>query len=64
MALERVNSINDTSGHDVCDELLISVGDSIVNEEYETDTVARLGCDEFICILRDLANPASAVKTA
>jgi diguanylate cyclase (GGDEF)-like protein len=62
--LDRFKPINDTLGHDVGDELLIGVAESLVDAVYETDTVSRLGGDEFICILRDLSSPASVAKTA
>lgn len=62
--LDRFKLINDTLGHDVGDELLIGVAESLVDAVYETDTVSRLGGDEFICILRDLPSPDSAAKTA
>jgi diguanylate cyclase (GGDEF)-like protein len=62
--LDRFKPINDTLGHGVGDELLIGVAEALVDAVYDTDIVSRLGGDEFICVLRDLPNPASAAKTA
>lgn len=61
--LDDFKRINDTLGHDVGDELLISVSDRLNRLVRETDIVARLGGDEFTLILTPLESTAQAEKT-
>jgi len=52
--LDNFKIINDTQGHDNGDALLIEAGKRISNCVRETDTVARIGGDEFTVILSEL----------
>jgi len=60
--LDRFKDINDTSGHDVGDEILRKVSERFKAEVRETDTVARIGGDEFTIILNDLEHPKNLDK--
>ena len=52
--LDNFKIINDTQGHDNGDALLIEAGKRITHCVRETDTVARIGGDEFTVILSEL----------
>jgi len=52
--LDNFKIINDTQGHDNGDALLIEAGKRISDCVRETDTVARIGGDEFTVILSEL----------
>ncbi len=62
--LDRFKQVNDTLGHDAGDELLQQVADRIRRELRDSDTVARVGGDEFTVILPDIARPEHAETVA
>ena len=55
--LDGFKEINDTHGHEVGDELLKSVSQSLRHVLRSEDTLSRLGGDEFVLLLSDIGTP-------
>lgn len=62
--LDGFKLINDTLGHDTGDALLREAAKRIVACVRESDTVARMGGDEFTVILNNVRTPNSADRVA
>ena len=54
--LDKFKPLNDLFGHKNGDRLLQSVAHRIVRIIQETDTVTRLGCDEFEILPEDVTD--------
>jgi diguanylate cyclase (GGDEF)-like protein len=62
--LDRFQNVNDSFGHAVGDQLLAAVGERLRGCVRTTDTVARLGADEFAMLLHDVELRDRAVVVA
>ncbi|MFZ4535290.1 CHASE domain-containing protein [Propionivibrio sp.] len=59
--LDGFKAINDRHGHEAGDQLLMTVANRMKQALREGDTLARMGGDEFVAVLVDLADVASSV---
>ncbi|MFK8041824.1 putative bifunctional diguanylate cyclase/phosphodiesterase [Congregibacter sp.] len=55
--LDGFKLINDSFGHAVGDEYLVAIAKNMNSALRDTDTLARIGGDEFIALLNDLNDP-------
>ncbi|MBL8251269.1 MAG: EAL domain-containing protein [Candidatus Competibacter sp.] len=62
--LDHFKKINDGFGHSVGDALLQAAAARLENCARKQDTIARVGGDEFICVLEDLQQEDRAVDFA
>ena len=58
--LDGVKTISDAHGQAVRDELLMSVSQRMKDALRESDTLARIGGDEFVAVLVDLDEPTDS----
>ena len=62
--LNNFKDVNDEEGHRVGDHVLKAVAKRLQTGLRETDTVARIGGDEFAIVLPDLTSVGAAVRVA
>lgn len=62
--LDGFKKINDTLGHDAGDMLLKGVAQRLMDSIRDSDTVARVGGDEFILVLDNIESERNAVQVA
>jgi diguanylate cyclase (GGDEF)-like protein/PAS domain S-box-containing protein len=62
--LDRFKHINDSRGHETGDALLKTVAQRIRSTVRSVDVVVRMGGDEFIVILKEVANTAQVNEAA
>ncbi len=62
--LDNFKQINDSFGHDCGDQVLRATAERLSAIIRKTDSVARMGGDEFIVLLNDLVHPGQAELVA
>jgi len=62
--LDRFKAVNDSLGHALGDHLLISVSQRLAEMMRDSDTIARMGGDEFVILAEDLHGDGEALTVA
>jgi diguanylate cyclase (GGDEF)-like protein/PAS domain S-box-containing protein len=62
--LDKFKDVNDAMGHSVGDELLKAVGQRLSGIMRKSDTVSRIGGDEFVLVLPQISQVSDVTKFA
>lgn len=62
--IDKFKEVNDTFGHSIGDKMLSRVAKRLLNNTRKDDIVARIGGDEFILIIKNIADTKSIEKLA
>lgn len=62
--LDEFKAVNDNFGHDIGDALLIEVANRLNRRVRETDTLARVGGDEFVLIMPNIKDTRAVSKVS
>ncbi len=62
--LDNLKAVNDTYGHDMGDSVLVQAGERLAGLLRESDTVARIGGDEFMVLLPDVVGETGVIGIA
>ncbi len=62
--LDHLKEVNDSFGHNIGDMLLQAVAQRLLALLRKSDTIARMGGDEFLLILPEMKEPEDAIPTA
>jgi diguanylate cyclase (GGDEF)-like protein len=62
--IDRFKLVNDSLGHSMGDELLVSVSERLLSTTRPGDVVARVGGDDFVVIVDQVSDVAAAIEVA
>lgn len=62
--LDKLKHVNDTIGHAVGDQLIVSIAQRLIAATRPNDTVARIGGDEFVVLCEGLLDDQVALDVA
>ena len=64
MDLDNFKLVNDLFGHDMGDKMLMAFADIVKRNTRETDTISRIGGDEFMAFYEDLVDESAVASMA